>query len=64
MSAPASARARICASVAAASAVSVVVIDWTETGAPPPMATPPTFTCRVGRLAPSADASPCPYPPM
>ena len=30
--------------VAAASAVSVIVIDWTTTGAPPPTCTLPTFT--------------------
>jgi hypothetical protein len=63
-SAPAAASARSGASGAAASAVSVVVIDWTDTGAPPPMATPPTFTCLVGRRAPSPEASPCPYAPM
>jgi hypothetical protein len=31
--------------VASASAVSVLVIDWTTIGAPPPMATLPTLTC-------------------
>ncbi len=43
-SAPASASARICASVPAVSLVSVVVIDWTTMGAPPPMGTLPTRT--------------------
>src|SRR3954467_12342250 len=44
---PASATARICRSVASTSAVSVFVIDWTTTGAPPPMGTPPTFIWRA-----------------
>jgi hypothetical protein len=35
--------ARTCATVAATSAVSVLVIDWTTIGAPPPTATLPTF---------------------
>ncbi len=39
---PASASRPIWASVAAASDVSVVAIDWITTGAPPPIATPPT----------------------
>ena len=47
MSAPAIASARIWESVASTSAVSVLVIDCTETGAPPPMATWPAFTCLV-----------------
>jgi len=42
MSAPASRRRRTCSSVASTSCVLVVVIDWTLTVAPPPMATPPT----------------------
>src|ERR1019366_2613249 len=33
---PAAVSSAICCSVALTSAVSVVVIDWTETGAPPP----------------------------
>ena len=33
---PASASSMHCAAVARASAVSVIVIDWTTTGAPPP----------------------------
>src|SRR5690606_25095898 len=31
------------------SVVSVLVIDWTTTGAPPPTVTPPTSTVRVER---------------
>jgi hypothetical protein len=48
-SAPASARARTCASVPSTSGVCVVVIDWTEMGAPPPISTAPTRTGRVRR---------------
>src|SRR5688500_8302133 len=39
----------ICCSVALMSAVTVVVIDWTETGAPPPTGTRPTITWRLAR---------------
>src|SRR3954452_5009992 len=39
----------ICWSVVLTSAVNVVVIDCTEIGAPPPIFTPPTSICRVGR---------------
>src|SRR5436190_2881946 len=46
---PASASALTCATVAGTFAVSVLVIDWTTIGAPPPIATPPTSTCRAGR---------------
>ena len=46
-SAPASAIAWICFIVASKSAVSVFVIDWTATGAPPPIFTPPTSICRL-----------------
>ena len=42
---PASAMAWICFMVASKSAVSVFVIDWTATGAPPPIFTPPTSIC-------------------
>ncbi len=42
MSAPASATRRIWSMVALRSAVSVFVIVWTATGAPPPIGTPPT----------------------
>ena len=46
ISQPAEARAAICAVVASTSCVFVSVIDWTTTGAPPPIATPPTAICR------------------
>ena len=39
---PADASAAICAVVASTSCVFVSVIDWTTTGAPPPIRTPPT----------------------
>src|ERR671912_1011082 len=39
----------ICCSVALTSAVSVVVIDWTDTGAPPPTGTDPTMIWRLCR---------------
>ena len=42
ISQPAASSRVICSSVAATSLVSVRVIDWTATGAPPPMGTPPT----------------------
>ena len=35
--------------MAAASRVSVFVIDWTTTGEPPPIGTPPTITGSVER---------------
>ena len=44
---PASANSMHCCAVARASAVSVIVIDWTTTGAPPPTWTWPTFTPTV-----------------
>src|SRR3954471_20040934 len=44
ISQPAEASAAICAVVAGTSCVFVVVIDWTTTGAPPPILTPPTVT--------------------
>ena len=43
---PADASAAICAVVASTSCVFVSVIDCTTTGAPPPIATPPTEICR------------------
>src|SRR5438067_9300586 len=43
---PAEASAAICAVVASTSCVFVSVIDWTTTGAPPPILTPPTEICR------------------
>src|SRR5215208_2617792 len=42
---PASAMAWICFMVASKSAVSVLVMDCTATGAPPPILTPPTSIC-------------------
>ena len=42
---PARQRSNTCRAVDSASAVSVLVIDWTTTGAPPPMRTLPTGTC-------------------
>ena len=44
---PSRASDRICASVARTSRVSVFVMLWTETGAPPPTGTPPTRMRRV-----------------
>src|SRR5450755_1323574 len=44
---PARAKAAICSTVPAISAVSVLVIDCTTIGAPPPTATLPTMTCVV-----------------
>src|SRR5438046_364079 len=49
ISEPASASPRVCLSVAATSAVSVLVMDWTTMGAPPPTRTCPTFTPYVLR---------------
>ena len=46
ISQPADASAAICAVVASTSCVFVSVIDWTTTGAPPPIATPPTVIWR------------------
>src|SRR5215213_10600704 len=51
---PALARAAICAVVASTSCVFVSVIDWTTTGAPPPIFTPPTLICRVVAIRLSA----------
>ena len=49
MSQPAAVSSAICCSVALTSAVSVVVIDCTETGASPPTSTLPTLIWRVLR---------------
>ena len=46
ISQPAEARAAIWAVVASTSCVFVSVIDWTTTGAPPPIFTPPTLIWR------------------
>jgi hypothetical protein len=47
-----------CLTVASMSAVSVLVIDWTTMGAPPPTVTPPTLTpivCLRGRMLIAAE---------
>src|SRR5262249_31122716 len=44
---PADASSAICATVASTSCVFVSVIDWTTTGAPPPIVTPPTEIWRI-----------------
>ena len=49
ISAPASAQAAICATVAFTSCVSVLVMVWTEIGAPPPTGTEPTWIRRETR---------------
>src|SRR5919107_955719 len=49
MSQPAAVSSAICCRVVFTSEVSVVVIDWTETGASPPTSTLPTLICRVLR---------------
>src|SRR5436309_1078490 len=46
---PAACSARTCAAVAATSAVSVLVIDWTTIGWALPTSAPPTLTVTVGR---------------
>src|SRR5438034_2486318 len=46
---PAACNARTCAAVAATSAVSVLVMDWTTIGCALPTRTPPTLTMTVGR---------------
>src|SRR5579862_6920015 len=56
ISQPAEASAAICAVVASTSCVFVSVMDWTTTGAPPPIFTPPTEIWRV--LATSPQSSP------
>src|SRR4051794_16871938 len=43
---------------AATLAVSVFVIVWTATGAPPPIGTPPTWICRAEAMRPSVLPSP------
>src|SRR3712207_4762025 len=49
MSQPAAVSSAICCSVALTSAVTVVVIDWTEIGASPPTSTLPTLIWRLRR---------------
>ena len=51
MSQPAASSAQISSRVAWTSRVSVLVIDWTVTGASPPTLTPPSRICRVARRA-------------
>src|SRR5438093_4964455 len=54
---PAETRAAICAVVAGTSRVGVRVIDWTTTGAPPPISTFPTLIDRslaISLVAPQA----------
>ena len=57
---PAEARAAICAVVASTSCVFVSVMDWTATGAPPPIFTPPTEIWRSLAIGPSLAASQSP----
>src|SRR5690348_10339019 len=58
---PADASEAICAVVASTSCVFVSVIDWTTTGAPPPIWTPPTWIERSLATATSLAASNVPY---
>ena len=52
ISQPAEASAAICAVVASTSRVGVSVIDCTTTGAPPPIATPPTLIWTLEAIGP------------
>src|SRR4051812_44770807 len=54
---PADASAAICAVVASTSCVFVSVMDWTTTGAPPPIFTPPTKMWRSEAIPSSSLAS-------
>src|SRR5215208_4383190 len=54
---PASAMAWICFMVASKSAVSVLVMDCTATGAPPPIFTPPTSICFLEAMKPGSKPS-------
>lgn len=47
----------ICCSVTSTSAVRVVVMDWTETGASPPTGTRPTMTWRDTRRGKGASGT-------
>src|SRR5438045_3850416 len=58
---PAEASAAICAVVASTSCVFVSVIDCTTTGAPPPIATFPTWICRSLATAVSLASGQSPY---
>src|SRR5437763_10638158 len=53
---PAAVSSAICCRVAFTSAVSVVVMDCTDTGAPPPTGTVPTRICRLARRGASGGA--------
>src|ERR1700692_4465184 len=55
---PARASAATCLAVPSISAVSVLVIDCTTTGAPPPTVTFPTFTATVRCLSAAPEYSP------
>src|SRR5262245_1805610 len=56
---PARASASTCRAVESASSVSVLVIDWTTIGAPPPMRTSSTWTWReILRFMGSGDGEP------
>src|SRR4051812_4626822 len=54
---PASAMAWICFMVASKSAVSVLAMDCTATGAPPPIFTPPTSICFLEAMKPGLKPS-------
>src|SRR6476620_10114119 len=62
MSTPVATSEAICCRVALMSAVLVVVIDCTETGASPPIATRPSWSCRVFRRSVILD--PVSQPPV
>src|SRR5215208_4471412 len=57
---PASATLRICSMVAPRFAVSVLVIVWTTTGAPPPIGTSLTHICRLEAIRPKGIGVPRP----
>src|SRR5215472_7593465 len=59
---PAAVSSAICCRVALTSAVRVVVMDCTDTGAPPPTGTFPTMICRDFRLPASGSGGSCGMP--
>src|SRR6266571_3735968 len=59
---PAAVSSAICCNVASMFAVTVVVIDCTDTGAPPPTGTLPTITCRDFLRGASAGGGNCGKP--
>ena len=63
ISQPAETSAAICAVVASTSCVFVSVIDWTTTGAPPPIVTSPTRICARLPIATSSVET-CPPSPL